>query len=349
MALKSTGEASPSNNTGGIQNINPITFDESALARLLDGVGADKGVEDKPKPDPEVQETEAKEAAQDPANADPDVSEATAEDEAHSNSDSEETETTEAETDSEDNQVEPSGVQKRIDKLVARAKAAEEEIERLKQSREELNSRLHEQSSNKAPATVDPSNPLDSVWDYKALEAKRDEMIELRRWCENNAEGYVAKNGTEYSAEQIRQAKYNAEDHLERFIPRRAQFLVEYSQVDPVATQLFPFWKDPASQLYTEANEILRLVPQLKSHPTYKVFIGDYLAGRDARLKAATETAKQKAAPKPAITKAPKQPSAPKAAPVKKDAKQAQADASKSNFYKSGKETELAAILSNFM
>lgn len=350
MSKANTGEAKPLTNTASsnIQNINPITFDESALARLLDGA-VDKPAEEKPKQDSEVQDPEAEEAVQDPAIADSDVSEASAEDEALSNSDTQEEEVTEEvdESDDAEQPEESQGVQKRIDKLVARARAAEEEIARLKTARDELDNRLREESENK-PVAIDPANPLDGIWNYQALEAKKDDMIELRRWCESNAEGYTGKDGREYSAEQIRHVKYNAEDFLEKHIPRRAQFLLEYSQVNPVAEKLFPFWKDRSSQSHAEANEILRLVPQLKSHPTYKVFIGDYLAGRDARLKASAEATKAKAKPT-VIAKAPKQPAAPNAAPAKVDPKSAKAKQQKANFLRTGKESELASLLETFL
>ena len=159
---------------------------------------------------------------------------ATSEDDVHSqetettndqfqSEDSEETE----ETKSEDDEIErglPKGVKKRIDKLSAKRREAEAEVERLKQEVSRLS-----QEATKPAQTPTADNPYANLSTLEEVSREADQAKQIRRWCEMNPDGAVVtgKDGseTEYTAEEVRNIKIKALDALEEHLPKRMQYL----------------------------------------------------------------------------------------------------------------------------
>lgn len=322
--------------------INPITFDEVELAKVLSERFADKPVEKNPKPEAEVS-AEGEEVVQDTEEK-PDVESADADSEAPSQDETESE--TEAESEAEEtDDTDSRGVQKRIDKLTAQKKEALEAVESLKERIQTLESKLEEVATERDESPARQAPPVDdafgNVWDSAKIADERAKAKQVKRWCEDNPDGAVVGD-KEYSAQDIRNIRRKAEDALDEGIPQREAFLRRFYEVTPMAHELYPFWRDRSSKEYNEARAILKEMPQLKSIPEHQLLIGDFIAGRNARL------AKAKTAAKPApkvIKAAPKQPSAPASVAARVDKNADALAKEKKRFFQTGGERELAEIL----
>jgi len=338
MAEAATGEAIPTNTAQNPVKLNPILFNEEALSRLLEqhltgaeAIDKPQGTEaEKPKETEVIQDTEEK----------PDVAEANAEAEAPSQSEEEEVKAEETVTEEEH-----SGVQKRIDKLTAQRKEAQEKAETLERELETAKAKLQElESSPSAPATS-RNSPLGDIWEFNKLNQVFEEARTVKRWCEDNLEGVVLQDGRELSAKEVKDIKRKAEDNIEIHIPQRVQYLQHFSKAKQEAEVMFPFWKDRTSQDYLEAQQALKIIPEIRNHPEYQKFIGYALVGKKAFEE------KQLAKKKPSVAsikKAPDQPAQTKSVPSRTTSKEESLSSAKKNFYQTGTEAALAKILENF-
>ena len=330
MDNQNTGEATPIKNTEQ-PRINPLEFDEAALAKVLKERFS--GAEEKPKAEVEQPEPDAASADDQAEDAEPTAEQT--DDQAESPD----------EVLSEDkNDDESLGFRKRIDKLTRQKKEAMEKAEALERELNDAKSKLEQvQTERPVPASPASQDPFADVWDDGKLNDEWTKARNLKRWCEDNSDGCEVE-GKEYSSEDIKSIKRRVEDALDLHIPNRARFLQNYKQIKPIAEQLYPFWKDRSSAQYTEAQQVLRQLPQIAALPEYQVLVGDFLEGR--RLRMERESSKPKAVA--AVKKAPNQPGRPTAVPVKKDPATAQRDAAKAKFLRSGSVSELAQLLKTF-
>lgn len=319
----------------GATNFNPLRFDESALADLLEKSYGAPEIEKQIKPeqpasdeDPEVEAPSQEE--------NPDATDPSADQEA-------EEDLSQSDTTEESEQPEPEGIQKRINKLTAQKKEAQEALEAVRKEAEALKAKLTELETKQPEQQIQPvsaDSPFSDVWDASKLVDERAKARNLKRWCEDHAEGAVVGD-KEYSAEDVRAIKRRVEDAIEDHIPQREAFLREFQQIKPIAEQIYPFWKDSQSIQYAEAQQVLRMFPAMGNTPAYQVAIGDYLAGKRARLAAATAAAK----PKPATKTAPKQPGPAKAMPAKADQKAKGVESASKQFFGRKDEASLAQLL----
>ena len=207
----------------------------------------------------------------------------------------------------------------------------------------ELEQRLT-QTQEQRPTAPPIENRFADVWDPGKLAGERVQAKQIKRWCEDNPDGVVVGE-REYSAADIRNIKRKVEDAIEDHIPARENFLRAYQQIEPVAQHFYPYWKDSRSAEYAEAMGVLREFPQIAGLPEHKILISDFIAGRNARLKAAAEKAKP---PVKVVKPAPKQPSAPSTQPAKTDSKSKQEAADKARFFKSGDVRDLEKLVGKF-
>ena len=274
-------------------------------------------------------------------------------DEAESNqsevqqTDSESTENTETETDgeevhsqSEEEQEEVSrGVQKRIDKLTAKRKEAEAEIEKLRQEVEQLKNTM---TAPREPEIADdPHSNLNTIAE---IEAEIAQARSVRNWAEENADGFTHTNekGEEeyYDPAKVRQIKVNAMRALEEGLPKRLQYIQARDQIDQIAAKEYPWWQDKAAKERQIAEQFLKTFPAIKKFPDYKMVIGDYIRGVKAR-----EAAVKGQRP---VVKAPVQPRSSGVAPtVKKEEVRSQNAYSK--FAKTGRTDDLANVMNKFL
>jgi len=335
MEATNTGEATPHQNTEP-QRLNPLTFDEAALAKILQErlLQPDQGRKQVEEQEPASASAEEPVAEEFQASETPGDGEETPVDE-----------TVEQETvpqqEAED-ESEPIGVQKRINKLVAQRKEAAAKAEALERELNDARSKLAEleQQASVPQPLVQVDNPFADIWDEAKLSDEWKKARDLKRWCEDNADGCEVA-GKEYSSEDIKSIRRKVEDALDVHIPTRHQFLTSYKQIKPVSESTYPWWKDRSTQTYAEAQQVLRQMPQLAMFPDYQLAIGDFLEGRKARL----ERQKNSKAPNAPVKVAPKQPSVPKASPVRADKSKSEVAAAKNQFLKTGSQAELSKLL----
>lgn len=249
--------------------------------------------------------------------------------------DSEETE----ETKSDEEDIErglPKGVKKRIDKLSAKRREAEAEVERLKSEVERLS-----QEAVKPAQTPTQDNPYANLSSFDEVNREAEQAKQIRRWCELNPDGATVtnKDGTEtdYSSEEIRKIKIRAMDALEEHLPKRMQYLQNFNQIDPIATKEYPWWKDKSARERQIAETFIKSFPEITKFPDYKMVIGDYIRGVKAREQASQKPAPQKAPSVPKVTSAPQQVS-------KKDAT---AQVAKQRYASKNSTEDLASIIAS--
>ena len=335
-SINTQQEATPGENTVRSQLPNPINFDEGALAKLLktrfsgEAETPKQQIEENTEPESADAESQAEEA--DPTAEQEDNQAESPEDVLSDNKTEDQAE------------EEPSGYRKRIDKLTRQKREALEKADELERELNETKTKLEQNQSERPVPVVNQTDPFADVWDAKKLDDEWTKARDLKRWCEDNIDGCEIGD-KEYSSSEIKQIKRRVEDALDVHIPSRARFLNNYKQIQPIAEQIYPFWKDRKSAQYTEAQAVLRQLPQLSALPEHQVLVGDFLEGRRLRMERETKGKTPVRVP----AKAPSQPGKPTAAPVKKDAAKANLQFAKSRFQKSGSTTELAQVLKRML
>ena len=238
--------------------------------------------------------------------------------------------------DEEDSDL-PKGVQKRIDKLTAKRKQAEEEVTKLREEMEALKQQISStpQSDTAGTSVNDASNPFESL----QTKAQVDKELENARWlkykCMENPYGFVLGD-KEYGQEDVTRMLVNATRAIEEQLPRQMGSIQAREQIDPIATKQYPWWNKPESKEYQVAQNVLKVFPKLKAFPDFKMFIGDYVRGYMTR-----EGQVSQAAPK----KAPVQPVRPTVTPVRTKPAEVQAQTTVDRFRKTNNAEDLARVL----
>lgn len=231
------------------------------------------------------------------------------------------------------------GVQKRIDKLTAKRKQAEEEATRLRNEVDTLKQELTQsKASGEANQTSvnDASNPFASLNTKVDVEKEAEQARWLRYKCMENPNGFVMGD-SEYGPEDVSRMLVNATKAIEVHLPKQMNKIHAYETVKPIAEAEYPWWKTPQAKEYQLAQQVINNFPQFKNHPDYMLFVGDYIRGYLARESKTPATGVMK--------KAQIQPVRPTAAPVKTSAKTASAKSAESRFVKSNNAEDLARVL----
>lgn len=270
-----TAQNNPTTNTEG----NPSAFDQTKLADIVSKtfLGGEEAVESSDS------EKQAETDVQATSEEDSEVlsQETNPESEQELTEDSEETEETKSEEDELERGL-PKGVKKRIDKLSAKRREAEAEVERLRSEVERLS-----QEASKPAQIPTKENPYSNLSSLEEVGREAEQAKQIRRWCELNPDGaeVVNKDGetVEYSAEDVRKIKIKAMDALEEHLPARARYLENYQHIEQVALKEYPWWKDRSSSEKQIAESFLKHFPEIKRFPDYKMVVGDYIRGIKAR------------------------------------------------------------------
>lgn len=151
--------------------------------------------------------------------------------------------------------------QKRIDKVTARAKASEGQVEQLKQQMAQLQASLQQQAQQQPqvqPLATEAKAPLPDIKDPQALAEYRKHAKETVRWADRMLvmgipeEGIQLDQNTRYTKEQILGIKENAQVALEDTIPEQERYFTQKAQTEQLRTQArasayrdFPFLNDP--------------------------------------------------------------------------------------------------------
>jgi hypothetical protein len=196
------------------------------------------------------------------------------------------------EADEEEETEKPAGsekVQKRIDKLTARAKGAEERAEGAEAKAKELEAEVEKLREAGARVVLAPTaaDPLSDVTDANSLRAKFNEALAVKRWCIENPEGGVVKNAkgeeVEIEGAQARRMLADAEEIITVHGPKRERFLTEEAQHDAVARESYPEMFKSGTEAEKAFRSVLEAWPDVVRFPDYKLVIGDYIRGHQAR------------------------------------------------------------------
>lgn len=177
----------------------------------------------------------------------------------------------------------PKGVKKRIDKLAAKRREAEEEAARLRSEVERLKQEVER------PAQIQPSasNPYARLKTVEEIQREAERAKQIRRWCEMNPEGGLVKdsqgNETEYTAEEVRQIKVKALDALDEHLPAQYNYVQNAAKAEQVVAKEYPWWKDKSSSERQIAEAFLKHFPEITRFPDYKMVLGDYIRGMKSR------------------------------------------------------------------
>ena len=238
----------------------------------------------------------------------------------------------------------PRGVQKRIDKLTKRAKAAEEALADEKAKRIDAENAQPEPQAVTAPVT--PDNPFAGLNTLEDVQREEHNAEQVLDWCDDNPDGALVqtKDGeVEYSAEEVRDIRKRASKAIRKWLPQRQQWVRENQQNEEYAHKTYSWWKDKSAAEYQAASNILREFPEVQRFPDYKVIVGDTLMGMQMRLAAEQNGKQPKKAAKP--KKAPKQPTAPTAEPAPVDESAARSSSAQQRFAETGDVDDLAQLI----
>jgi hypothetical protein len=312
----------------------PSAFDQSKLADIIGKtfLGGEEVAEDSDS----QKQTETEGQATSEEDSEVLSQETNTESEQEQSEDSEETE----ETKSEDDELErglPKGVKKRIDKLSAKRREAEAEVERLRTEVERLS-----QEAEKPAQTPKSDNPYTNLKTIDEVSREAEQAKQIRRWCEMNPDGATVTdkdgNETDYSAEDIRRIKIKALDALEEHLPARARYIEQYAQIEQVAHKEYPWWKDKSSSERQIADSFLKHFPEITRFPDYKMVLGDYIRGVKTR-----ESSKRSGTP---VKTAPAQPKR-TATPAYVPPQEAKVRDAQKRFGATGNRDDLQSIIAN--
>jgi hypothetical protein len=241
------------------------------------------------------------------------------------------------EGDSEQEEGIPKHIQKRIDKITAKRREAEAEAEKLRKELEEARNK-----QEAIPASPRTKNPFRSLTDDAALQKAIEQARQVRDWCEENPYGgEVGKaDGSTVHVEEseVRRMKVQAMKDLETNIPEQVNFLNARRRFDPVAENEYPWWKKKDTKEYQTAVALLKNFPELTEFPDYKLVIGDFVYGMQARqAKKVVSSASQP-------RRAPIQPSRPSISPSTHSNTKNVSEV-EGRFLKTGSKDDLASLI----
>ena len=181
----------------------------------------------------------------------------------------------ESEEEEETDEAQPKGLSKalkQINRLTARAKGAEEEVQALKEQIQSLKTNPSQETETQAKPALDKINTLED------LEALRQEALSAKKWAfDHIGKDYVEIDGKEYEDSQIRSILKESEEYLTEKIPERARYLQEKQAWQNDTAQLFPYIAEGDGADYEQ-------YVQIRQAPAYKNILdslpnGDFIAG----------------------------------------------------------------------
>ena len=248
------------------------------------------------------QDEEDKPETEDPAE---DVSEA---DDAKSDAEEEQ----DADEESEDD-VPREKIQRRIDKLTAARKSAEEKATALAAEAEEAKAKVadYEAQLNEAARPVlspTADNPLADVDTQDALDAKIKSAQEVRRWALRNTDGATVKrpDGTEVylDSDQVKDYLLKSDDVITIHGPARQQWPAQRQPALESAKSLFPDIFKKGTQMHQAFTATVKQAPELLKLPQAEYWVALALLGEQTLMaKQGAQAAKAKAAQKVSSSK----------------------------------------------
>ena len=204
-------------------------------------------------------------------------------------------------------------VQRRIDKLTAARKSAEEKATALAAEAEEAKAKVAEyeaQLNEAARPVLSPTadNPLADVDTQEALDAKIKSAQEVRRWALRNTDGATVKrpDGTEVyvDSDEVKNYLIKADDVLTLHAPARQNWLAQRQPAVEAAKNLFPDIFKKGTPMNTAYQATVKQAPELLRIPQHEYWVALALLGEQTLMaKQGAADAKAKAAKKVSSSK----------------------------------------------
>ena len=237
-----------------------------------------------------------------------------AEDPAEDVAESEDDKSEDAEEQEEDEEDVPrEKIQRRIDKLTAARKSAEEKATALAAEAEEAKAKVAEyeaQLNEAARPVLSPTadNPLADVDTQDALDAKIKSAQEVRRWALRNTDGATVRkpDGTEVyvDSDEVKNYLIKADDVLTLHAPARQNWLAQRQPALEAAKSLFPDIFKKGTPMHQAFTATVKQAPELLKLPQAEYWVALALLGEQTLMaKQGAADAKAKAAKKVSSSK----------------------------------------------
>lgn len=207
-------------------------------------------------------------------------------------------------TEEEKNPV-PEKLLRRIDKLTAKRREAEERADTLETEVSDLRAKLD--ASTPVQIIPSPSDPLGDVETPDQLDDRIAQAKKIRAWAIKNLEGATVQNAAGedvyYEPSQVRDYLANADDILTEHAPKRKEWLANRGQVIGEAKVAYPALFKNGTPEHDMYRATLKSYPTLKSLPNLEMIIGDAIEGQKLRFARAEAAYKKSASPesKPSV------------------------------------------------
>jgi hypothetical protein len=199
---------------------------------------------------------------------------------------------------------ETDSVQKRIDKLTAQRKTAEEKAAALEA---EIASLKQKQAEPRLPAPT-ASSPLANVGSIAELQKRVELAYQVKNWAMRHLDGGEIDMGNGqtqlFNGDQVRDMWARSEEIITRHAPTQAAYIQARSDFDGQARKTYPKLFQPGTPENAEYRMWLEVFPECQRYPDIALIVGDAINGRLARTakgqKPKVNGAQPLAAPNPA-------------------------------------------------
>jgi hypothetical protein len=178
----------------------------------------------------------------------------------------------------------PESVQKRIDKLTAQRKTAEEKAATLEAELASLKGKFNAPP----PVMPTPSSPLANVEDENELVDRLDKAQRVKAWAFENLDGGqidLGEGKTKWiEGTEVKQILSRAEMLISKHIPERKVYLTAKRDFDSQALKAYPWLFKAGSKENAELNSWLTVFPECRKYPDITLIVGDAIIGRSMRL-----------------------------------------------------------------
>ena len=246
------------------------------------------------------------------------------------------TEAEEVEVQSQNSERPTKGMQKRLDKLTALRREAEERAKQLEGEVADL------KRSKATPAPSESSNPYGHIESVSDIQAEYEKQRKIRLFCERHPDGYYPEQGEPVSKENIAKAKVNALEAIEEHLPRHAQYLETKEQYKKTAASEFSWLNDPTDERTIKAKAFIDAIPEIKRFPDYEIYAAHMVNGL-------TSYQAQKAKTRQQPARVPMQPSVSSSSPSRPSQGADKMDGAMSmeRYRKTGSMDDLADVFKN--
>jgi hypothetical protein len=178
----------------------------------------------------------------------------------------------------------PDSVQKRIDTLTAKRKAAEEQVAILQSE----NAQLKAKAQSLPPVVPTEANPLADIENFETLAQRLTLVQQAKTWAIENLDGGQVDMGegkTQFlDGSQVKKLLAKAENMITVHFPQHYQLLTNRAQFEAEAKRDYPNIFKPGTAENVEFNTWCSVFPACRAIPDISLIVGDAIVGRAVRM-----------------------------------------------------------------